>query len=149
MTPSDGLTLVGPPVALHVAERMHEAFPQRFAVGEGLRRMVELGKSSVYSEPGVIDPDLQDSSAFTQPTPSPLTEAEVREGAEEALAEEIRLMLDEGVVQAVQDIDLCMILGAGWPFWLGGISAYLDRAGVSERVTGERFLPRGVASLPA
>ncbi|MCW2535823.1 MAG: 3-hydroxyacyl-CoA dehydrogenase NAD-binding protein, partial [Modestobacter sp.] len=26
-------------------------------------------------------------------------------------------MLDEGVVQAVQDIDLCMLLGAGWPFW--------------------------------
>ena len=58
-------------------------------------------------------------------------------------------MLDEGVVQAVQDIDLCMILGAGWPFWLGGISAYLDRAGVSEQVTGSRFLPKGVASLPA
>ncbi len=57
--------------------------------------------------------------------------------------------LDEGVVQAVQDLDLCMILGAGWPFWLGGISGYLDRAGVSEKVTGSRFLPRGVASLPA
>jgi hypothetical protein len=42
-----------------------------------------------------------------------------------------------------------MLLGAGWPFWLGGISAYLDRAGVSEAVTGKRFLPRGVASLPA
>ena len=42
-----------------------------------------------------------------------------------------------------------MILGAGWPFWLGGISARLDRAGVSEEVTGSRFRPRGVASLPA
>ncbi|MFL6177425.1 MAG: 3-hydroxyacyl-CoA dehydrogenase NAD-binding domain-containing protein, partial [Ornithinibacter sp.] len=40
MTPFELLTLVGPPVALHVAERMHEAFPDRFAVGEGLRRMV-------------------------------------------------------------------------------------------------------------
>ena len=58
-------------------------------------------------------------------------------------------MLDEGVVQAVQDIDLCMLLGAGWPFWLGGISPYLDRTGVSEAVRGARFLPRGVASLPA
>ena len=58
MTPFDLLTLVGPPVALHVAERMHEAFPDRFSVGEGLRKMVELGKSSVYSEPGVVDPDL-------------------------------------------------------------------------------------------
>jgi len=41
-----------------------------------------------------------------------------------------------------------MLLGAGWPFHLGGITPYLDREGVSERVTGQRFLPRGVASLP-
>ena len=145
MTPFELLTLVGPPVALHVAERMHEAFPDRFHVGEGLRRMVELGKSSVYSEPGVVDPELEGIDAGD----SPLTEEQVRDRAVEALAQEIRLMLDEGVVQAVQDIDLCMLLGAGWPFWLGGISAYLDRAGVSEAVTGSRFLPRGVASLPA
>jgi 3-hydroxyacyl-CoA dehydrogenase/enoyl-CoA hydratase/carnithine racemase len=150
MTPFELLTLVGPPVALHVAERMHEAFPDRFAVGEGLRRMVELGRSSVYSEPGVVDPDLAGIGHDSPTThPEPLTEEQVRQRAVEALAQEIRLMLDEGVVQAVQDIDLCMILGAGWPFWLGGISAYLDRAGVSERVTGSRFLPRGVASLPA
>ena len=57
-------------------------------------------------------------------------------------------MLDEGVVAEPQDIDLCMILGAGWPFHLGGITPYLDRTGVSERVTGQRFLPKGVASLP-
>jgi 3-hydroxyacyl-CoA dehydrogenase len=145
MTPFDLLTLVGPPVALHVAERMHEAFPDRFAVGDGLRKMVELGKSSVYSEPGVVDPDLAGIDAGN----SPLTEEQVRANAERALAQEIGLMLDEGVVQAVQDIDLCMLLGAGWPFWLGGISAYLDRAGASEAVTGRRFLPRGVASLPA
>ncbi|MCW2536891.1 MAG: 3-hydroxyacyl-CoA dehydrogenase NAD-binding protein, partial [Modestobacter sp.] len=74
---------------------------------------------------------------------------QVRSNAERALAEEIGLMLDEGVVQAVQDIDLCMLLGAGWPFWLGGISAHLDRTGVAEAVRGVRFLPRGVASLPA
>ncbi|MGY1829686.1 3-hydroxyacyl-CoA dehydrogenase NAD-binding domain-containing protein [Geodermatophilus sp. SYSU D01180] len=145
MSPFELLTLVGPPVALHVAERMHEAFPDRFAVGEGLRKMVELGKTSVYSEPGVVDPDL----AGIDEGDSPLTEDEVRDRAVRALAQEIRLMLDEGVVQAVQDIDLCMVLGAGWPFWLGGISAHLDRTGVSEAVTGSRFLPRGVASLPA
>jgi 3-hydroxyacyl-CoA dehydrogenase len=149
MTPFELLTLVGPPVALHVAERMHEAFPDRFHVGEGLKRMVELGKSSVYSEPGVVDPELEGIGYGSPTHPDPLTEEQVRERAVEALAQEIRLMLDEGVVQAVQDIDLCMLLGAGWPFWLGGISAYLDRTGVSERVTGQRFLPRGVASLPA
>ena len=145
MTPFELLTLVGPPVALHVAERMHEAFPDRFAVGEGLKKMVELGKTSVYSEPGVVDPELEGIDAGG----NPLTEAQVRERAEKALAEEIRLMLDEGVVQAVQDVDLCMLLGAGWPFWLGGISAHLDRTGISEAVTGRRFLPQGMASLPA
>jgi len=145
MTPFELLSLVGPPVALHVAERMHEAFPDRFGVGEGLRMMVQLGKASVFSEPGVVDPDL----AGIDSGDSPLTAEELRSNAERALAEEIGLMLDEGVVQAVQDIDLAMLLGAGWPFWLGGISAYLDRAGVSEAVRGKRFLPEGVASLPA
>ena len=57
----------------------------------------------------------------------------------DALAEEIRLMLDVGVVAGPGDIDLCMILGAGWPFLLGGITPYLDRAGISEKVTGTRF----------
>jgi hypothetical protein len=42
-----------------------------------------------------------------------------------------------------------MLLGAGWPFHLGGITPYLDREGVSERVTGTRFLEPGVASLPS
>jgi hypothetical protein len=58
-------------------------------------------------------------------------------------------MLDEGVVAEAQDIDLCMILGAGWPLYNGGVTPYLDREGVSERVTGARFLPAGVASVPA
>jgi hypothetical protein len=55
------------------------------------------------------------------------------------LAQEIRLMLDEQVVAAPDDIDLCMILGAGWPFHLGGITPYLDRTGIAEKVTGARF----------
>ena len=62
---------------------------------------------------------------------SPSTAEQVRRRALAALAEEIRLMLDEGVVTAPQDIDLCMILGAGWPFHLGGITPYLDRNGYS------------------
>ena len=78
----------------------------------------------------------------------PSTAAQVRERALAALASETRALLDEGVVAAAQDVDLCLLLGAGWPFHLGGITPYLDRTGVSERVTGRRFLPRGVASLP-
>ena len=72
---------------------------------------------------------------------APLTADEVRERALDALAEEIRLMLDEGVVTEPRDIDLCLILGAGWPFHLGGVTPYLDSSGTSQRVTGRRFHP--------
>jgi 3-hydroxyacyl-CoA dehydrogenase len=71
----------------------------------------------------------------------PSTADQVRQRALAGLAEEIRLMLDEGVVAAPEDIDLCMIMGAGWPFHLGGITPYLDRTGIAEKVTGSRFRP--------
>jgi len=55
------------------------------------------------------------------------------------LAKEINLMLEEGVVQSAEDIDLCMIMGAGWPFHMGGITPYLDRVGASQKVFGKSF----------
>ena len=58
------------------------------------------------------------------------------------------MMLDEGVVATAAEIDLCMLLGCGWPLHLGGILPYLDREGISEQVCGSRFHPPGVASLP-
>ena len=148
MSPFVLLQLVGPAVALHVAETMHEAFPDRFYVSENLGRLVAAGKSGVYVWEGStpkVDPEVDE---MFQQGDSPSSEEEVRRRALDALAEEIRLMLDEGVVEDVRDIDLSMLLGAGWPFHLGGVTPYLDREGVSERVTGERFLPRGAASLP-
>jgi len=78
-----------------------------------------------------------------------LTVDQVRERAVNALADEARRMLDEGVVSAAEDIDVCMLLGAGWPFALGGLTPYLDRSGASEQVTGSRFLAPGIASVPA
>ncbi|HVA60455.1 MAG TPA: 3-hydroxyacyl-CoA dehydrogenase NAD-binding domain-containing protein [Mycobacteriales bacterium] len=150
MSPFELLALVGPTVALHVAETLHAAFPERFYVSENLRRMVEAGKTGVYSwasGAAQVDPEVAD--LFLRPAdPRASSAEEVRGRALDALAEEIRLMLDDGVVAEAADIDLCLLLGAGWPFHLGGITPYLDRAGVSERVAGRRFLPAGVASLP-
>jgi len=57
----------------------------------------------------------------------------------EALADEARHLLEDGVVAEAADIDTCLILGAGYPFWHGGITKYLDQSGVSERVTGRRL----------
>ncbi|WP_062429397.1 3-hydroxyacyl-CoA dehydrogenase NAD-binding domain-containing protein [Herbidospora daliensis] len=124
MTPFTLLKLVGPAVALHVAETMNAAYPDRFLVSAALARMVATGGDTLDPGRGFVS-----------------NEQEVRERALRGLAEEIRIMLDEGVVSAPQDIDLCLILGAGWPFHLGGITPYLDRTGVSEAVNGARFLP--------
>jgi 3-hydroxyacyl-CoA dehydrogenase/enoyl-CoA hydratase/carnithine racemase len=144
MRPLTLLTMVGPAVALHVGETLHEAFPDRFTVSENLGRIVAGGKP-LTDRDGNIDPAVAATLTFGD---TALTAEQVRERALAALAQEIRLMVDEAVVSAPQDIDLCMILGAGWPFHLGGITPYLDRSGISERVTGRRFLPAGVASLP-
>ncbi len=38
-------------------------------------------------------------------------------------------MLDEGVVADAKDVDTALILGAGWPFFLGGITKHLDQTG--------------------
>jgi len=138
------LGMVGPAVALHVSQVLHEAYPQRFGVSTNLRRLVDAGKPGVYTTDGAVDPEVRALLAIGTEAPSAKV---LRVRAVEALAEEIRLMLDEGVVAEPQDIDLCLILGAGWPFHLGGITPYLDRTGVSERVTGKRFLPAGVASV--
>lgn len=144
MTPFVLLQLVGPAVALHVAETMHQAFPDRFRVSENLGRLVHAGKTSVYTwEDGkpVIDPEVL---ALFKPGDSPSTEEQVRERALSALAQEVHLMLDDGVVAEAQDIDLCMVLGAGWPFWIGGVTPYLDRTGIAALVNGRPFHPVGL-----
>jgi 3-hydroxyacyl-CoA dehydrogenase len=135
--------LVGPAVAFHVGEILAGAFPDRFSVSDNLRTIVQSGKPLVID--GALNPEL---AAQLKVGDSAVTAERLRDNALTALAGEIRLMLDEGVVAEAQDIDLCMILGAGWPFHLGGVTPYLDRSGVAERVTGKRFLPKGVASLP-
>ncbi|UNS99542.1 3-hydroxyacyl-CoA dehydrogenase NAD-binding domain-containing protein [Streptomyces tubbatahanensis] len=147
MSPIQLLELVGPAVAHHVAGTLHSAFPERFGVSDNLGRVVEAGKRSLYL-PGTTELDPEVAELF-QVGDSVLTEDQVRERALGAIAEEIRLMLDDEVVAEAQDIDLCLITGAGWPFHLGGITPYLDREGVSERVTSRRFLAPGVATVPA
>jgi 3-hydroxyacyl-CoA dehydrogenase/enoyl-CoA hydratase/carnithine racemase len=136
MTPFLLLQLVGPRIALHVAQTLTDAFGDRFGVSPKLRALASSGKASVYLPDFSVDPEV---SALLAGGDHPSTGPEVLARALEGLAQEIRIMLDEGVVAAAEDIDLCMILGAGWPFHLGGITPYLDRTGVAAKVNGAPF----------
>jgi len=147
MTPFTLLAMVGLPVAQHVQESLHAAFGDRFPVSQNLQKLVDNNIRSLWSASEDGGQEIPAAtSALMSFGSTPSTAEEVLRRTQDALAEEIGLMLEEGVVAAPQDIDLCMILGAGWPMFLGGITPYLDRVGASERVNGKRFLPPGVAS---
>ena len=149
MSPFDLLALVGPAVAHHVSETMHAAFPDRYRVSANLARLVDAGVPSIWvtAQDGTrsLDPRVP---ALLEQGNAPVDAPTLVTRISDALADEVRRMLDEGVVAEAQDIDLCMIMGAGWPFWLGGLTPYLDRSGASDAAAGGRFLPVGVASLP-
>ena len=150
MPPFELLDLVGPAVGLHVLTSLRADLGDRFPASPGLARLVADRTPLVLpaAEPGLprrADPAIQ--AAFGAAGRAH-DEAGVRDAVLAALATEIGLMLDEGVVPEPQQIDRCMILGAGWPWHLGGISPYLDRSRWSERVLGHRLLPDGTANVP-
>lgn len=148
MSPFQLLGLVGPGVALHVAETLNANLGPRYRISPTMQRLVKENVKTFYikNDDGTFAANPA-ALALIEKGTQPSTSEEVKLRALNALAEEARMMLDEGVVSSAAEIDLCMLLGAGWPMHLGGILPYLDREGVSESVTGKRFHPPGVASL--
>jgi 3-hydroxyacyl-CoA dehydrogenase/enoyl-CoA hydratase/carnithine racemase len=118
MAPSVLLQMVGPRVAHHTLETLHGAYPDRFPLSQTLANYAE-GKDEIV----VLGHE-------------PKTQDEILEAALEAVADEIRHLLEEGVVAEAADVDTALLLGAGYPFWLGGITKFLDQTGRSERMFG-------------
>jgi 3-hydroxyacyl-CoA dehydrogenase/enoyl-CoA hydratase/carnithine racemase len=103
MAPSVLLQLVGPRVAYHVLETLHDAYPERYPLSQTLANYA----------------DGTDEVAVTGDARR--TVQQIRDDALEAVADEVRHLLDEGVVGDPADVDACLILGAGWPLFLGGV----------------------------
>jgi 3-hydroxyacyl-CoA dehydrogenase/enoyl-CoA hydratase/carnithine racemase len=113
MAPSVLLQMVGPRVALHVLETMHAAYPDRFPLSPALEQ--------------IADGEDPTATGDNRRTPE-----EIRRAVLEAAADEIQHMLDEGVVGDPADVDACLILGAGYPFFLGGITKHLEQTGIAD-----------------
>lgn len=140
MSPFTLLAMVGIPVAHHVTESLNRSFGERFYVSENLQALIDAGVTEIWSVDEAGSPSIADSTrALLNQGSQQLTRDQLLTRVQDALAEEIGLMLDEGVVASAKDIDLCLILGTGWPMHRGGITPYLDQVGASQRVNGRTF----------
>ena len=146
MTPLQLIDLAGWTVVAHVLDTMAAAFPDRFHASQNLHRLADV--------PVVLERDAAkhitgwspDARCVLSTGGTPSTAAEILHRVQDGLAGEIAIMLNDKVVADVADIDLCMILGAGWRGLNGGITPYLDRERVSQRILGTTFNQPPVAA---
>lgn len=157
MRPLALLDLVGHAVADHVGTVLVQELGDRFHASPGLSAMVERKVRFTEKRRGSAQPVVapvvaevfgagdaatsggEEGGASTGAGGSvPVGEA-LLERVLDGLAEEIALMLDAGVVQRVEDVDLALILGAGFPRHRGGITPYLDSSGASQRGARRTF----------
>jgi 3-hydroxyacyl-CoA dehydrogenase len=143
MDPFVLLDLVGLKVGAHVLDTHHTAFPDRFFESKALHDLAEAGvlleKDAKGNSKGIDKKAIAIVAKHRPEGAQPYSVEELTQRLEDGLADEIHRMLADGVVAAPEDIDLCMILGAGWPFQMGGVTPFLDRVGASERAFGGTF----------
>ncbi|WME22589.1 3-hydroxyacyl-CoA dehydrogenase NAD-binding domain-containing protein [Brachybacterium sp. GU-2] len=145
MRPFELLDLVGLGVADHVGQVLREELGDRFHASPGLGVMAQGGvhfteRSRTSVHPPVSPTVAQVFGERERPAGiEPLVGEALLEKVRAGLAEEIQLMIEEGVVEQPEQVDLALILGAGFPRHRGGITPYLDASGTSERTTGSAF----------
>lgn len=158
MRPLALLDLVGPGVADHVGEVLHEQLGDRFqpspllhAIAAEGERFTEPARDAVHAPVRAAIAETRDWLTDTgrggdgSATVGPAGATSVHTGQAledtvlDALADEIARMLDDQVVDRVEQIDFALILGAGFPRHRGGITPYLDASGAAVRATGRRF----------
>lgn len=158
MGPFEVIDEVGLDVAFKVAGVLHRAFPDRMASVSALEPLIAAGrlgrKTGVgfYRHVGrrrTADPTLRTVLGLTRrrsaATPDVLSERLVL-----AMINEAALCLGEGVVRDAGEVDLAMVMGAGFPPFRGGVLRYADVFGLAKAVTrltalraekGDRFKP--------
>lgn len=134
------LQFLGASAMLNMQKIMNDAWPERFKNCEGLKHMVAEKKNMIFipSEKQIkVDPEVAGIWPRGNCT---LTDNEINEIVMTRLAVEIDCLLKEGVVENYKDVDTGMILGAGWPFFNGGITVLLDHKGYSEKALGRKLM---------
>lgn len=141
MGPFELIGFVGIEVAFHTSETLHEAFPDRFPLDETFQKMAELDVDGIYDWSKGREPHDEIAALVEiDEDAEELTADQIRQKALEATADEAHIMLQEGVVADARDIDTGLLLGARWPFFMGGICKYADQTGLSDKLFGGQLV---------
>ena len=149
-------------VGLDVAEKsshvLHEAFGDRLAPMEGLKRVVESGRLGRKNGRGFYryeggkrrGPDPQVAAMVATRSAAEVTPQDIEGRMVYAMLNEAARALDETVVRSARDGDIGAVFGIGYPAFRGGPLRYMDALGpahVVERLEelehryGPRFAP--------
>jgi 3-hydroxyacyl-CoA dehydrogenase / enoyl-CoA hydratase / 3-hydroxybutyryl-CoA epimerase len=142
---------VGLDVGGHVGRKMAESFGARMMPGEGVRRVVESGRTGrkgrsgfyLYDERGKkgdVDPSVYDliHAGDRRAVPQglgPVIGIEPEEIANRcvlAMVNEAVRCLEEGILRSPRDGDIGAVFGLGFPPFRGGPFRYIDAVGVDE-----------------
>jgi 3-hydroxyacyl-CoA dehydrogenase / enoyl-CoA hydratase / 3-hydroxybutyryl-CoA epimerase len=154
MGPCRLLDEIGFDVAAKVSEVMQQAFAERMQPSVLFAAMVEakaLGKKAgggLYDEKGagrgpgrkVLDRLRRDRRA----PPRQASRSEVIQRLVYPLIDEAYRCLDDGIVAAEQDLDLGLVMGIGFPPFLGGITGYAHAEGLRTIVAALDELARNI-----
>jgi 3-hydroxyacyl-CoA dehydrogenase len=113
-----GVLMLGLPMAPSVLLQM---------VGEQVATHVRATLQAAFPERFAINPDGPVRSV-----------EEIRDAVLEALADEVGHLLEEGVVASPKDVDAALLLGAGFPFFMGGLTPYLRENGYTFELTARQ-----------
>jgi 3-hydroxyacyl-CoA dehydrogenase len=140
MAPFELLGLVGPAVAFHVLETCHKAWPERFPISDRFRRAVEQNMTHIYQGAGPgkkLDPKV--AEIWKDKGDREFVKEEIIDRILTNLTIEVDHTLQEKVVADPRDIDTALIMGAGWPFFNGGVTLFLDVEGYTPKVLQKVF----------
>jgi 3-hydroxyacyl-CoA dehydrogenase/enoyl-CoA hydratase/3-hydroxybutyryl-CoA epimerase len=154
MGPARLLDEIGYDVAAKVGQVMQDAFPDRMQPGPLFEAMVEAGALGRKADGGLYGKDgtgsgpgrkVLDKLRQERGTPGrQASRSEVIQRLIYPLVDEAYRCLDSGVVETEQDLDLGMVMGIGFPPFLGGISGFVAQEGLRTVVDALDQLARDV-----
>ena len=141
MGPCRLIDTIGMEVAYHAGQALAAAFGDRLAPARSLTTLAKSNRPGrkggrgfyLYegARPKGIDPSVYADMGMSSPRSDP-DPARARDRTILAMVNEAARVLEDGIVPSAADVDLGMIMGAGFPPFRGGLLKYADDRGLHE-----------------